>query len=228
MARAALILFSGGQDSTTCLYWALRQFERVEAIGFDYGQRHIVELTQAQRIAKQAAVPFRILNVHGLLGDSALTDQDWPVDGVHPKEPTLPATFVPGRNLLFLTVAASYAFRREIFDLVAGICQTDYSGYPDCRRVFVESLEATLSLAMAPRDFRIHTPLMYLDKADTFKLAEDLGCLEIVLEETHTDYFGNRSERHEWGYGRLDNDASRLRARGWEEFKRRYRGSAPP
>jgi 7-cyano-7-deazaguanine synthase len=102
------------------------------------------------------------------------------------------------------------------------MCQTDYSGYPDCRRVFAESLETTLSLALAPRDFRIHTPLMYLDKADIFRLAEDLGALEIVLEHSHTDYGGDRSERHPWGYGKLDNEASRLRAKGWEEFLRRY------
>lgn len=222
----ALVLFSGGQDSTTCLYWALERFEGVEAIGFDYGQRHVVELEQAHKIAAIAGVPFRVMNLARLLGDSALTDPARELAGEHPREATLPATYVPGRNLLFLSLAASHAYSRDIVDLVTGVCQTDFSGYPDCRRVFIESLETTLSLAMAPRDFRIHTPLMYLDKADTFKLADDLGVLEIVLEHTHTDYNGVRTERHAWGYGKLDNDASRLRARGWEEFLRRYRGGA--
>lgn len=218
----AVVLFSGGQDSTTCLYWAKREFSSVLALGFDYGQRHVVELQQARKIAEMAQVPFEILDLRGLLGNSALTDLDRTVDGEHPNENTLPATFVPGRNLLFLSLAASFAYNRNISDLVTGVCQTDFSGYPDCRRVFIESLETTLSLAMAPRDFRIHTPLMYLDKADTFKLAADLGILEIILEHTHTDYFGDRSQRNEWGYGKLDNEASRLRARGWEEYKRRY------
>lgn len=221
--KRAVVLFSGGQDSTTCLYWAKRQGADVLALAFDYGQRHAVELEQARKIAEIADVPLDVLDLRGLLGNSALTDLDREVDGAHPNDGTLPATFVPGRNLLFLSLAASYAYNRKVFDLVAGVCQTDFSGYPDCRRVFIESMETTLSLAMAPHDFRIHTPLMYLDKADTFKLAEDLGALEVVLEYSHTDYFGDRSERHEWGYGRLDNDASRLRARGWEEFKRRYR-----
>lgn len=226
MNKNALVLFSGGQDSTTCLYWAKKNFDSVVAIAFDYGQRHEVELRQARLIAKMADVYFEVVDLHGTLGNSALTDWDRAVDGSHPQIAELPATFVPGRNLVFLTLAASRAFARDIFDLVTGVCQTDFSGYPDCRRVFIESLETTLSLAMAPRDFRIHTPLMYLDKADTFKLAEDLGVLDVVLEHSHTDYHGDRSTRHEWGYGRLDNDASRLRARGWEEFKRRYRSAS--
>src|SRR5690606_2364376 len=121
------------------------------------------------------------------------------INANHPQDSSLPASFVPGRNLLFLSIAGSFAYSRNIADLVTGVCQTDFSGYPDCRRVFIESLETTLSLALAPRDFRIHTPLMYLDKADTFKLADDLGVLELILEETHTDYHGDRSIRHEWG-----------------------------
>lgn len=222
--KRAVVLFSGGQDSTTCLYWAKQQFDEVRALAFDYGQRHAVELQQARLIAQMADVSFDVLDLKGLLGgNSALTNADRPVDGTHPSDSSLPATFVPGRNLLFLSLAAAYAYNREIFDLVAGVCQTDFSGYPDCRRVFVESMETTVSLAMAPKDFRIHTPLMYLDKADTFKLADDLGVLDVILEHTHTDYNGDRSQRNEWGYGRLDNEASRLRARGWEEFKRRYR-----
>ncbi|MGL4463693.1 MAG: 7-cyano-7-deazaguanine synthase QueC [Planctomycetia bacterium] len=221
--RRALVLFSGGQDSTTCLYWAIQNFPAgVVALGFDYGQRHKIELEQAAKIAAMAGAPFHVLNTTGLLGDSALTDPTRGVDGAHPREASLPATFVPGRNLIFLSLAASFAYSRGMSDLVTGVCQTDFSGYPDCRRVFIESLETTLSLALAPRDFRIHTPLMYLDKADTFKLAADLGALAVVLEHSHTDYNGDRTERHPWGYGRLDNDASRLRAKGWEEYTRRY------
>lgn len=222
MMASALVLFSGGQDSTTCLYWAKRQFTEVQALGFHYGQRHAVELDQARKIAGLAGVRFEVLDVRGLLGDSALTDPARSLDEAHPRDEALPSSFVPGRNLLFLSLAGSVAYSRGISDLVGGMCETDFSGYPDCRRVFLDSLETTLSLAMAPRAFRIHTPLMKLDKADTFKLAADLGILDLVLEETHTDYSGDRSERHEWGYGRLDNPASRLRAAGWAEYQRRY------
>lgn len=222
---SALVLFSGGQDSTTCLYWAKRQFERVMAIAFDYGQRHRVELEQAAVISRLADIPLMVRRLNELVGDSALTECDRDVDARHAKDAALPATFVPGRNLLFLAIAGSYAYSHDIFDLVAGMSQTDYSGYPDCRRAFIDSMEQSLSLAMAPRKFRIHTPLMQLDKADTFKLAEDLGVLDIVLEHTHTDYFGDRTVRNAWGYGRLDNEASRLRARGWEEYLRRYKAS---
>jgi 7-cyano-7-deazaguanine synthase len=218
----ALVLFSGGQDSTTCLYWAKRWFGGVEAIGFDYGQKHRVELDQANAIADLAGVPYGVIDLRGLVSNSALVEHAKDVDAPHPDAPDLPATFVPGRNLLFLTVAGAHAFNRGITDLVSGMCQTDYSGYPDCRRAFAESMETSLSLAMAPRDFRIHTPLMYKDKADIFRLAEELGVLDIVVEYSHTDYNGDRTERHPWGYGRLDNEASRLRARGWEEFQTRY------
>lgn len=220
--KGAVVLLSGGQDSTTSLFWAQRRWSNIWGIGFDYGQRHRIELEQAQKIADLAGVPFHIFDLRGLLGDSALTDPSHSVDERHWLEPTLPASFVPGRNLFFLSIAASFAYARGVVDLVTGTCQTDYSGYPDCRREFIDSLERTLSLALAPRTFQIHTPIMELDKADTFKLAADLGVLDIVLEHSHTDYNGNREERHPWGYGRLDNEASRLRARGWEEFLRRY------
>jgi 7-cyano-7-deazaguanine synthase len=214
----ALVLFSGGQDSTTCLYWALRDFERVEAVGFRYGQKHAVELEQAEKIAEMAGVPFTVLDVTGLLAFSSLTEHEKDSNDPHVLAPELPASFVPGRNALFLTTAASVAYTRGIHDLVGGMCQTDYSGYPDCRRDFIESMEQTLSLALkAPT--RIHTPLMDLPKAETWKLAADLGCLEVVREMSHTDYNGDRSERHEWGYGKLDNPASILRAKGYEEAK---------
>ena len=223
-SSGALVLLSGGQDSTTCLYWALQRFETVESLGFDYGQTHQVELEQASKIAEMAGVRFEILKLNGLFSQSALTHSELKLNQSHPNASNLPSTFVPGRNLLFLSIAGSAAFGRGCTDLVTGTCQTDFSGYPDCRRVFIESLETTLTLAM-DRDFRIHTPLMYLDKADTFKLAEDLGVLDIILEHTHTDYNGSREVRHPWGYGNLDNDASRLRARGWELYQERYRSS---
>lgn len=214
----ALVLFSGGQDSTTCLYWAKQQFERVEAVGFRYGQKHEVELRQAALIADKAGVPFQILDLSGLLHGSALLEHDKDVSAQHELNADLPASFVPGRNAVFLTVACSYAYTRTIADLVGGMCQTDYSGYPDCRRVFVDSLQTTMSLALE-QDMRIHTPLMYLTKAETWKLAHDLGILEVVRDLSHTDYNGDRSTYNEWGYGKLDNPASVLRAKGYQEAK---------
>lgn len=224
-SRDALVLFSGGQDSTTCLFWALAPaplgggFARVEAVAFDYGQRHAVEIAQARRIADAAGVPLTVLPLTGLLGDSALIEPG-DTNAPHVLAPDLPASFVPARNALFLTVAAGVAFRRGIHDLVGGMCQTDAAGYPDCRAAFVESQAQTLALALG-RDVRIHTPLMRRTKAETWKLASDLGTargvdvLQTVREESHTDYHGDRSERHPWGYGRLDNPASRLRAEGY-------------
>jgi 7-cyano-7-deazaguanine synthase len=215
---AALVLLSGGQDSTTCLYWAKERFERVEALGFDYGQKHDVELQQARLIAEEAEVRFSVFDITGTLSGSALTEHDKDVSAQHEQDSDLPASFVPGRNALFLTMAASHAYTRGIHDLVGGMCQTDYSGYPDCRRVFIDSMETSLTLALG-RDLRIHTPLMYLTKAETWKLAADLGIVEIIRRDTHTDYNGDRSELHEWGYGKLDNPASILRAKGYEEAK---------
>ena len=222
---SAVVLFSGGQDSTTCLFWAKGRFAAVSALAFDYGQRHAVELRQARIVADLAGVPFETMDIRGLLGNSALLAiEGGNVNAPHAADATLPASFVPGRNLLFLTLAAIAAYNQGIADLVTGMCQTDFSGYPDCRRAFADSLETTLALALAPRPFRIHTPLMDLDKADTFRMAEELGVLDIVLEHSHTDYHGDRSERHPWGYGKLDNPASRLRAEGWAEFRRRHHG----
>lgn len=215
---SALVLLSGGQDSTTCLFWAKKYFEKVEAIGFDYGQKHLVELEQAHTIAKMAEVPLHIVNIKGMLQGSALTEHEKEVSAQHELNPDLPSSFVPGRNALFLTIAASYAYTRQIYDLVGGMCQTDYSGYPDCRRVFVDSLQTSMSLAL-DHDVRFHTPLMYLTKAETWKMAKDLDVLDIVREHTHTDYNGDRTIFNEWGYGKLDNPASVLRAKGYEEAK---------
>jgi len=216
--KNALVLFSGGQDSTTCLFWAKANFSRTFALGFDYGQKHEIELQQAHKIAQMAAVPFTVFSIKGMLGDSALTDHTLDVSAQHTQNPDLPAAFVPARNALFLTIAAGHAYQHGISDLVIGACQTDFSGYPDCRRVFMDATQTSLSLAL-DKDLRIHTPLMYLTKAETWKLAKDLGVLEIVRDESHTDYNGDRTTYNEWGYGRLDNPASILRAKGWDEAK---------
>ncbi len=215
---SAVVLLSGGQDSTTCLYWARKHFDEVHAVGFDYGQKHRVELEQARKIAELAGVPYTIYDLRGVLSGSALTEHEKDISAPHDRNPELPASFVPGRNALFLTVAAGYAYNHGIHDLVGGMCQTDYSGYPDCRREFIDAMEKSLSLAMDWK-IRIHTPLMYLTKAETWKMAAELGILDIVREYTHTDYHGDRSTWNEWGYGRLDNPASILRAKGYEEAK---------
>lgn len=217
---AALVLFSGGQDSTTCLFWAKRHFARVEAVSFRYGQKHAVELEQAARIARLAGVPLTTFDLTGTLSGSALTEHDADVSAPHALDPNLPASFVPGRNALFLTLAASHAYTRGISDLVGGMCEADYSGYPDCRRDFVDATERSLSLAL-DREVRIHTPLMRLTKAETWRLARELGedVLEIVRRESHTDYNGDRETWNEWGYGKLDNPASILRAKGYQEAK---------
>jgi 7-cyano-7-deazaguanine synthase len=216
----ALVLFSGGQDSTTCLYWSKQHFAAVEAVGFDYGQKHRVELDQARLIAHDARVPFTIYDIRGTLRGSALIEHDKDLAAAHERNIALPSSFVPGRNALFLTLAANHAYGRDILHLVGGMCQTDYSGYPDCRREFIDAMQQSLSLAMAVR-WQIHTPLMYFTKAETWKLAQELGVLEIVREQSHTDYNGDRSHYHEWGYGKLDNAASVLRAKGYEEAKAR-------
>ena len=225
---SALVLFSGGQDSTTCLFWALAAaplgggFEAVRALGFDYGQRHAVELDQARRIADAAGVTYDVLDLRGLLGGSALIGDTQDVNAAHDLAPELPASFVPGRNALFLAVAAARGFLDGTADLVGGMCEADAAGYPDCRREFVDAQERASGLALG-RPVRIHTPLMARSKAETWKLAADLGTvrgldvLDTVREMSHTDYNGDRSERHAWGYGRLDNPASRLRAQGYAE-----------
>jgi 7-cyano-7-deazaguanine synthase len=224
----ALVLFSGGQDSTVCLAWALERFAAVETIGFDYGQRHRIELDVRPRIRRALASlnarwAARLGEDHliglGALGevsDTALTRE---VD-IAFTESGLPTTFVPGRNLIFLMFAGALAYRRGAKHLVAGMCETDYSGYPDCRDDTVKAVQVALSLGM-DRRFVLHTPLMWIDKAQTFALAWEIGgtpLLDAVIEETHSCYLGERTRRHDWGYGCGECPACRLRASGWEKW----------
>jgi 7-cyano-7-deazaguanine synthase len=226
---SALVLFSGGQDSTTCLAWALERFRRVETVGFDYGQRHRVELEVRPRVLEQIRRDFPLwggrlgddhfidMTVLGQVSDTALTG---PVE-IAMQANGLPNTFVPGRNLLFLTFAAALAYRRGAKHLVTGVCETDYSGYPDCRDDTIKAMQLALNLGMESR-FVIHTPLMWIDKAQTWALAEQLGgepLVNLIREETHTCYNGDREHRHDWGFGCGTCPACELRAAGWERFR---------
>lgn len=187
---AALVCFSGGQDSTTCLFWAKKHFERVEAVCFTYGQKHSLEIEIAEKIAKEANVPFQLLDMSLLsqLASNSLTDSSVQMDEEMP-ENNIPNTFVPGRNMLFLTFAAVLARSKGIFHLVTGVSEADYSGYPDCRDTFVRSLNATLNLAM-DEQFVIHTPLMDRDKSEVWQLSDELGVFDIVKNQTLTCYNG--------------------------------------
>ena len=226
MTETALVLFSGGQDSTTCLAWALERFDRVETLGFDYGQRHRVELEVRPRILEAFKTIFPAwrdqfgpdhvldLSVLGSVSETALTRDVAIVMG----EEGLPTTFVPGRNILFLTFAAALAYRRGVRHLVTGVCETDYSGYPDCRDDTIKALQVALNLGMERR-FVLHTPLMFIDKAATWALAKAYGgqdLVDLVVRETHTCYQGDRTNLHPWGYGCGGCPACDLRAAGWE------------
>lgn len=224
---SAIVLLSGGQDSTTCLYWAKKNFENVQAIGFFYGQKHAQELQQAKKIASDAGVDYTILDVDGILSGSSLTDWNKDHNNGHEQNAALPASFTAGRNMLFLTIAASWAFNQGIRHIVTGVCQTDYSGYPDCRRDFIDSMEKTLSLAMNPNYaeymnedilFQIHTPLMYLTKAETWRMAKELSIVDVIINDTMTDYNGS-TKMNEWGMGVNNNPATALRVKGFYEAK---------
>jgi 7-cyano-7-deazaguanine synthase len=224
----ALVLFSGGQDSTTCLAWALERYARVETIGFDYGQRHAIELTVRpavlagiralkpewdQRLGEDHMVD---LSVIGKISATALTSN---VE-IAMQENGLPNTFVPGRNLLFMTVAATLAYRRGLNVLVGGMCETDFSGYPDCRDDTMKALQVTLNLGMATR-LKLETPLMWIDKRQTWELALAAGgaaLVDLIREQTHTCYLGERGQLHAWGYGCGKCPACELRARGYAQF----------
>ena len=232
MARhldGALVLFSGGQDSATCLAWALTQFDRVETIGFDYGQRHRVELDCRDAFRALLTDRFPDWGAHlgadhlldasvlRQLGASAMTDNI----AIEMNDAGLPNTFVPGRNLLFFTLAGALAYRRGLRALVGGMCETDYSGYPDCRDDTLKAQQVALSLGLDSR-LTIETPLMWLSKAETFALARDLGgapLLDLIVENTHSCYMGDHVTRHDWGYGCGACPACDLRAAGWQNFQ---------
>ncbi len=234
----ALVLFSGGQDSTTCLAWALARYSHVETIGFDYGQRHAVELQQRPLIreglgslnpqwaARLGADHIIDVSVLGQMSETAMTREVEITIG----DTGLPNTFVPGRNLLFLTFAATLAYRRGSKRIVGGMCETDFSGYPDCRDNTIKAVQVALNLGMDSR-FVIETPLMWRDKAATWALARDLGgdaLVSLIVEDTHTCYLGERGQRHDWGYGCGTCPACELRARGWSEWRAGSAATPPP
>lgn len=228
MSERALVLFSGGQDSTTCLAWALDHFDHVETIGFDYGQRHRVELdcrgeilaairrqfpNWAHKLADDHLVEVASLNA---ISDTALTRDV----AITMTERGLPNTFVPGRNILFFALAAAVAYRRDLRRLVGGMCETDYSGYPDCRDDALKALQVALNIGMEQR-FVIDTPLMWLNKSSTWRLAHDLGgqpLVDLIVEKTHTCYKGDRGARRDWGYGCGECPACDLRQKGFHAY----------
>jgi 7-cyano-7-deazaguanine synthase len=228
-AKAALVLFSGGQDSTVCLASALERFERVETLGIAYGQRHAIELAQRQVILAELRSGFprwagRMGEDHALelaelgrLSETALTRDS----AIEMTAAGLPSTFVPGRNLIFFTYAAALAYRRGIRTLIGGMCETDYSGYPDCRDETIQALARAISLGMGS-EFRLETPLMWIDKAGTWAMAHELGgqpLVDLIVANAHTCYLGDRSRRHDWGYGCGKCPACLLRAKGWEKWQ---------
>ena len=224
----ALVLFSGGQDSTVCLAWALERFGRVETIGFDYGQRHVVELAVRARLRERMATlngdwKSRLgedhlvrLDALAAISDTALTRET----AIEIADSGLPTTFVPGRNLIFFCFAGALAYRRGARHLVAGMCETDYSGYPDCRDDTIKAVQLALTLGLDKR-VTIHTPLMWVDKADTFAMAAQIGgkaFLDLVIEDSHSCYLGDREHRHDWGYGCGTCPACQLRSQGFATF----------
>ena len=233
--ESALVLFSGGQDSATCLAWALARFARVETVGFDYGQRHRVELDVRGPVrdglaALDPAWAARLGDDHvlslptlGALSETAMTREQ----AITFEAGGLPSTFVPGRNLLFFTYAAALGYRRGLRHIVGGMCETDYSGYPDCRDDTIKALQVAISLGM-DRRVVLHTPLMWRDKAATWAMAEALGgeaLVALIRERTHSCYLGDRAHRHDWGYGCGGCPACELRAAGWERFSRARRSN---
>jgi 7-cyano-7-deazaguanine synthase len=234
----ALVLFSGGQDSAVCLAWALARYERVETVGFDYGQRHAVELEAREAVRagvmevlpawRDRLGPDHLLDMRGFgaVAESALTAER----AIELTDKGLPSTFVPGRNLAFFVYAAALADRRGLRRLVGGMCETDFSGYPDCRRDTLDAMQQALNLGMA-QSFVIETPLMRLTKAQTWALGKGLGgepLVELIVEDSHTCYLGERGERRAWGYGCGGCPACELRARGWEQWTAAGRPALAP
>ncbi|OZI66491.1 7-cyano-7-deazaguanine synthase QueC [Bordetella genomosp. 11] len=236
--RRALVLFSGGQDSTTCLAWALQRYAHVETVAFDYGQRHRIELDARQNVLREmrARLPQSAsrlgedhlldLSVLGQVGDTAMTSDRQ----IEMQANGLPNTFVPGRNLLFLTLAAALGYRRQLDVLVGGMCETDFSGYPDCRDDTMKAQQVALALGLGTK-VTIETPLMWLDKAQTWALAQRLGgdeLVRIIVEDSHTCYLGQRGARHDWGYGCGTCPACTLRKAGWERWAAGLAAPLPP
>ena len=217
--EACVVVFSGGQDSVTCLGWALKTYKTVYALSFSYGQNHEVELSQAELIAEKLNVPWKAISISAFeeLADSALvTGGD--VNAAHNRNPDLPASFVPNRNAMFLTIAHAYAQKVGAKNIVMGVCETDFSGYPDCREGFIRYLGGALDMG-AEVEIDIHTPLMYLTKAETFAVAEICGVLQLVLRESHTCYKGDRTNVAAWGHGCGECPACMLRAAGFVEYQ---------
>ncbi|KDB08039.1 7-cyano-7-deazaguanine synthase [Burkholderia sp. lig30] len=229
MKTRAMVLFSGGQDSTTCLAWALDRYEHVETVGFDYGQRHSVELECRPKVLSRFRERFPDwarklgddhmldLSILGQISDTALTQGK----AIEMEKSGLPNTFVPGRNLLFFTLAAAVAYRRSLQVLVGGMCETDYSGYPDCRDSTLKALQVAIALGM-DQPLVIETPLMWIDKADTWRMAQHLGgpaLVDLIRTETHTCYVGDRATQHDWGFGCSQCPACELRRKGYDSFR---------
>ena len=236
--EAALVLFSGGQDSSVCLAWALERYGRVETVGFDYGQRHVVEMEARQTVRREIAARFpqwadrlgedHVLDIRsfGAVAQSALTADR----AIEMTERGLPSTFVPGRNLVFLIYAAALADRRGVDALVGGMCETDFSGYPDCRRDTLDAMQSALNLGM-DRNFRVETPLMWLTKAQTWGLSKALGgedLVKLIVEESHTCYQGERGQLYSWGHGCGTCPACELRERGYVEWDAAGREALQP
>lgn len=219
----ALVLVSGGQDSTTCLYWALKKFRKVYAVTFNYGQKHSWEIEVASEICKMNDIPLKVVDISFMkdLVVSNLFKGAGDVNEEHPQDKNVPASYVPYRNMLFLTLAAAWGSSIKVRHLVAGVCETDYSGYADCRDVFVKSLQVALNLATDFKDNEniIHTPLMWLTKAQEFKMAEELGCLDVVIEKTLTCYNGD-IKMNDYGMGCGECSSCKLRKAGYHEYKK--------
>lgn len=216
----AIVIFSGGQDSTTCLYWAIEKYENVIAVSFNYNQKHIVELRQAKKIANNLNIEHKIIDLHFLSGitNSGLFDEQ-SVKGTHVNNKDLPSSFVPNRNAMLITIAHTLAQKLGIGTLVTGVNQTDYSGYPDCRFEFIYKIKSALNYGSAS-NIKIEAPLLYLSKAEIFKLAEDLNCLDVIVENTHTCYNGVRNKMFDWGCGCEECPACVLRKNGWDSYIR--------
>jgi len=217
--KKALIVFSGGQDSTTCLGWALNNFDYVETITFDYGQKHKIEIEQATQIAKLLNVKNTLLNINAFtqLNDSALINSDLDISSNHHSKSNLPASFVPNRNAIFFTLAHAFAQKQNINNIIIGVNQTDITGYPDCREEFITNIEKTLNLG-SESNIKFHYPLVSLSKAETFELSQKENVLDIVLEYSHTCYNGNHATKFDWGYGCGECPACLIRKDGWLRY----------